>query len=221
MLCRDIENPVLDDAQSHHIFRVLRLREGDSLAVVNGEGAWSIAILQGTNLRLVRGIAVEEAPPSLTIAFALPKGENTNLVIQKLTEIGLMHILPIVTQHTVVRWDAAKAQARVARMRSIAREAAMQSRRTWLPTVASPRRFDSLEPEMRQLAHWGGAPIDKSVRCLAIGPEGGWSDDELASASRVIDLGATVLRAETAAIAAGVLMRAHAYSSAAFPKQNQ
>src|SRR5204862_30301 len=127
-------------------------------------------------------------------------------------EVGIDRIVPVVAERSVVRWDDERAGRHIARLRAVAREAAMQSRRAWLPAVDEPVGYAAL------LAPPGGpvavADIDATegpslaVPFVLVGPEGGWSDAERAAAVHRISLGPTVLRAETAAVAAGVLLAA-------------
>jgi len=144
----------------------------------------------------------------VTVGFALIKGGRPEMVVQKLTELGVDRILPLSADRSVVQWDEAKASAQVERFRRVAREAAMQSRRAWLPTVEGVAAARDVQPAVGVVfAEPGGDPIDGSVRVLLVGPEGGWTDEELIG-HPTVGLGSTVLRAETAAISAGTLLTA-------------
>jgi 16S rRNA (uracil1498-N3)-methyltransferase len=124
-------------------------------------------------------------------------------VVQKLTEIGVDRIVPFVAERSVVRWDADKAVRNHTRLQVVAREAAMQSRRTWLPVVEPVVRFDDVAGRPgAALAERGGRPPTLAHPTMIVGPEGGWSDQEGATDLPRIGLGPTVLRAETAAIVA-------------------
>ncbi|MEY2473754.1 MAG: rRNA (uracil1498-N3)-methyltransferase, partial [Actinomycetota bacterium] len=150
------------------------------------------------------------APPSVpvTVAFALTKGDKPELAVQKLTELGVDRIVPITAARSVVQWDDAKTARNVERLRAVARAAAMQSRRPFLPVIEGVGTLASLAGDGVAVAHAPGERLDKSVTTIAVGPEGGWTDEELGVISRHIDLGPTTLRAETAAVAAGVLLTA-------------
>ena len=90
--------------------------------------------------RAVRG----GASPALTVAFAPTKGERPEWVVQKLTELGIDRIVPLVSERSVVRWSGARGQGAVERLRRVAREAAGQCRRVWLPEITEVVRFDAL-----------------------------------------------------------------------------
>ncbi|SVA16008.1 uncharacterized protein METZ01_LOCUS68862, partial [marine metagenome] len=182
---------------------VLRLRDGDSLTVGDGLGRWRPARF-GSDLR-IDGEVVEVPAASRTVGvgFALIKGGRPELVVQKLTELGVDHILPLAAERSVVRWDEAKVASQYERMVRVAREAGMQSRRARLPEVAPVAPVESLLDAA--MAEPGGEVLDADVDVLLVGPEGGWTPEELRERRR-ISLGSTILRAETAAIVAGVLL---------------
>ena len=147
---------------------------------------------------------------STTVAFSLVKGQKPELVVQKLTELGVDHVVVLDAERSVVRWDDKKVASHLDRFRRIMREASMQSHRVRLPTIDAlvPAAEHLSRPEVAA-AHFGGSPITAEHRSIAIGPEGGWSPAEVAVVgARTVTLGATVLRAETAAIAAGTLLSA-------------
>ena len=204
----DVGAPVLSAEDAHHLGRVLRLRAGEEVTVADGRGGWRVcAYADGPRLE-PRADAQRVLRPqvAVTVAFALTKGDKPELVVQKLTELGVDRIVPITAAHSVVQWDDAKAARNTERLRAVARAAAMQSRRAFLPIVDDVTTLAALAGDGVALAHAEGEPLDESVTTLAVGPEGGWSDDELGVISRHVDLGPTTLRAETAALVAGVLL---------------
>ena len=196
----DLDEPALANEDRHHLARVLRLRDGDSLTVGDGLGRWRPARF-GSDLR-IDGEVVEVPAASRTVAvgFALIKGGRPELVVQKLTELGVDHILPLAAERSVVRWDEAKVASQYERMVRVAREAGMQSRRARLPEVAPVESLLNAA-----MAEPGGEVLDTDVDVLLVGPEGGWTPEELRERRR-ISLGSTILRAETAAIVAGALL---------------
>jgi len=130
-------------------------------------------------------------------------------VVQKLTELGVDRIVAFVAERSVVRWDDAKGTRQAERLDRIAREAAMQSRRTWLAVVEPVTSFaDVVARPGAVAADRGGAPPSLESPFVLIGPEGGWSDAERLRLPALVELGPTVLRAETAAIAAATLFTA-------------
>ena len=111
--------------------------------------------------------------PPITIAFALVKGERPELAVQKLTELGVDRIVPFVAERSVVRWDAAKADRQAARLRAIAREAAMQCRRRWLPEVAELATFaEAAALPGAALADRDGEPPTLARPVVLVGPGG-------------------------------------------------
>ncbi len=186
---------------------MLRVRPGDAVTVSDGRGRWCRCRWRSGVLEVESDVFVVEAPdPPLGIGFALTKGSKGDLVVQKLTEIGMTTIVPVVSERIVVRWDDDKATRNTERLRRVAREASMQSRRVWLPTVEPVTPLDEIAATA-VLADRSGAPITPQHTMVLVGPEGGWTDAERASRPAV-RLGAHVLRAETAAIVAATRLAA-------------
>jgi 16S rRNA (uracil1498-N3)-methyltransferase len=205
----DVEDPVLSDDDRHHLERVLRVRSSDAIVVCDGRGRWRSCRF-GATLDPV-GSAVDEPKPSprLGVAFALTKGRRPELAVQKLTESGVDLIQPFVAERSVVRWDEARSARHHDRLVRVAREASMQCRRPFLPEVAPVVTFDAVAtwPGVA-LADPTGRPPTLDHPAVLVGPEGGWSAAELERGLPRVALGPTVLRAETAAIAAGVVLAA-------------
>ncbi len=159
---------------------------------------------------------VDEPPPwQLAVAFAPVKGERPEWTVQKLTELGVDRIIPLVSERSIVRWDAKRWAKQEEKWRRIAREASMQSRRVWLPTIEALTplaSFVSANPEV-VLADPDGESIDPTDRIVAIGPEGGWGRDEMTDRP-LVSLPGGVLRAETAALTAASIMAMHRELSA-------
>lgn len=204
-----MSQPVLDGDDRHHLERVLRVRVGDLVTVADGAGAWRCCMLAAAG-RLEPGGEVCHVPPpapTLAVAFAVTKGDRPELAVQKLTELGIDRMTPFHAQRSVARWEGDRAARHVARLRRVAREASMQCRRTWLPVVDELADLRVLlgAPGVA-LADPAGAPPTLAHPTVVIGPEGGFTDDERALASANVRLGPLVLRAETAAIAAGALL---------------
>ena len=213
--------PVLADDDAHHLGRVLRLRDGEEVIASDGRGRWVRTTWQGASslgpVRDVPGVGGDgtvqterAAEPALTVAFAPVKGERPEWVVQKLTELGIDRIVPLRSERSVVRWSGARGKSTVEKLRRVAREAAAQCRRVWLPEITDTVSFSELpglggagEVVLAQLS--GDRPSPRQ-HVVAVGPEGGWSTDELASGLPTVGFGLSVLRAETAAVTAGALM---------------
>jgi 16S rRNA (uracil1498-N3)-methyltransferase len=211
----DPGHPVLSDADAHHLARVLRLRDGEKVIASDGRGRWAETRWRrgGTLEPLAEAGAVQFEPPAepaLTVAFAPVKGERPEWVVQKLTELGIDRIVPLFSERGVVRWTGERGKATVERLRRVTRDAAAQSRRVWLPVVCDTMRFADLpslgEPGEVVLAQLSGDRPTVSQRVVAVGPEGGWSTEELSSGLPTVGFGLSVLRAETAAVTAAALM---------------
>ncbi len=205
----DLDEPVLEPDDHHHLRRVLRIRDGELLSASDGQGRWR-ACRFGDELEIAGEIqTVAPARPALTIGFALVKGDRPELIVQKLTELGIDHIVPFTAERSVVHWDEGRAAKQLVRLRRVAREASMQCRRCTLPDVAPLATFAALVAAPGAvLADQHGDPPGPGVTMALIGPEGGWTPAERAAASGVIGLGGHVLRAETAAVTAGALLAA-------------
>jgi 16S rRNA (uracil1498-N3)-methyltransferase len=221
----------LDEAESHHGLNVLRLQPGDRVTVFNGRGVEATAQIAEADKRQVRLRIIQShktAPFScrITLAQAVPKGKNMDLIVQKATELGASEIAPLLSDRTIARLeDADDAAAKQAKWQSVVIEAAKQCGQNWLPVVAKPqapkeffagraRVFDlmliaSLQPDSRHLreilhentAHGGRAPASALI---LVGPEGDFTPAEISLAKSAgcqpITLGPIVLRTETAAI---------------------
>jgi len=209
----DLDQPVLAADDFHHLARVLRLRAGEVVSVSDGRGGllqsgWVADASPATSLVPHGPSIVDPAPaPPVTVAFALTKGQNPELTVQKLTEIGMDRIVVMHSARCVARWAPAAQGRQLQRLRQVARQAAMQSRRTYLPAVEGVVPFEALAgAEGVALTSPDGAPPELSSPTLLVGPEGGWDDAELAAVPTRVRLGPHVLRAETAAMAAGTLL---------------
>ncbi|MEY4252360.1 MAG: hypothetical protein RL691_1241 [Actinomycetota bacterium] len=207
----DISHPVLTDGDVHHLSRVLRLKNGEVITCSDGHGAWRVTHWKDGAVESVSEVVTEpESSISLTVAIAPVKGDKTDLTIEKLVEIGIDRIAILQPlERSVVRWASDKTSQVMDRYRRIALAAAMQSRRVYLPEIMGPVSLGALGVDAVAMAEPGGQASWDGVRTLVIGPEGGFSPNELASSLPTIDLGSTILRAETAAIVGASLMVAH------------
>jgi 16S rRNA (uracil1498-N3)-methyltransferase len=203
----DLDAPSLTDDDRHHLERVLRVPRGAPLCIADGSGRWREARLDGDVSVESEVRSVPAASPPITIAFALVKGARPELVVQKLTELGVDTIVPFVAERSVVRWDETRGTRHVERLRRVAREAAMQCRRATLPHVGAVATFaDVVALPGAVAAERQGLPPSLESPTLLIGPEGGWGEHEITRFEGRVGLGELVLRAETAAIAGAALL---------------
>ncbi len=203
--------------EARHLARVLRAKVGDEIRVFDGGGREWPARVAAINRDAV-AVTVGDPMPAqpgparpLTIAVALPKGDRQKWLVEKLTELGADRLVPLVTTRGVAE-ATASAQARLARC---VIEACKQCGRNTLMEIAAPATLESLADlypkAQRLIAHPGGRPLDDCIRAgsgeilATIGPEGGFTPDEIAAAERLgferVSLGPHILRIETAAIA--------------------
>jgi 16S rRNA (uracil1498-N3)-methyltransferase len=134
----------LRDAEAHHARDVLRLARGSRLVVFNGRGREITAEITDTSASTVqlRKLHETETPPlrcRITLAQAIPKGKNMDLIVQKAVEIGAAEIAPIVSDRTVVRLSDEDAAQKQAKWQTIAIEAAKQCGQNWLPHIRRPQ----------------------------------------------------------------------------------
>ncbi|MDQ6655609.1 MAG: 16S rRNA (uracil(1498)-N(3))-methyltransferase [Verrucomicrobiota bacterium] len=222
--------PQLTGPEAHHAGKVLRLQPGDKAVLFDGRGRELTAEVTAVHHREVSLRKLHETTTAplrcrITLAQAIPKGKNMDLIVQKAVEIGAAAIVPIMSDRTVVRIDPVEAAQKQAKWQSIAIEAAKQCGQNWLPQVETPRPLaaflterpasdlaliGSLQSDALHLkkvlaehaeAHGGSRPL--SVLML-VGPEGDFTPAELnlarAAGCRPITLGPIILRVETAAI---------------------
>lgn len=208
----DVSSPVLADDDVHHLSRVLRLRDGQPVSASDGRGSWRMCEWRAGALVPTADVVTEQPTSApLTIALSPVKGDRTEDAVEKLVEIGIDRIIVLAPlEHSVVRWDADRADAAVARYRRVARAASAQSRRVFLPGIEGPVDLSGvLTGSAVALAEPGGSTDLSGITTIVVGPEGGFSAAEVALAGRRVDLGQGVLRADTAAVVAGALMVAH------------
>ena len=209
-----LDSPALGDDDQHHLGRVLRLRDGESVTASNGRGQWRACVWRDGALE-VAGEVVASAPPSMrcAVAFTPVKGDRNEWAVQKLTEIGIDEVIILApTQHSVVRWSDADKQLR--KLRVVAREAAMQSRRVWLPNIVGLAALHEVcAGDGAAVADPDGVALHAGVSLVVVGPEGGFSEEELPAGVPRVQLGDTILRAETATLVAATLLVARRASS--------
>ena len=198
-----VDDPSLDPDDAHHLLRVLRLRDGEPVSVSDGLGSWRLTTL--TAGALVPAGDVHLDPDGhrrrRVVVTAIPKGDRVEWMVQKLTELGVDEIVLLHSARSVVRWDGVRAAKQLPRLARIAREASMQSRRVWLPVVRGPVEFSEVAATPGAALAEPDAPRLSTHSCVVIGPEGGFSDQELAVEMPRVSVADTILRVETAAVA--------------------
>ena len=221
-----------------HLAKVLRARSGDAVVLFNGDGrefTGAIEKVQGSRVsaEIGAGRSIDrESPFQLTLVQCVPRGDRMDFIVQKATELGVDRIVPVLSQRSVVRLDEGQSTSKQAHWRAVAVSACEQCGRNRLPSMDRPLPLLSylgglarptaagglrlvLEPEharawRRRSASHLAAPASSAQ--IAIGPEGGFAPEELdafdLSAFSRVRLGPRVLRTETAAIAAIVVLQA-------------
>jgi 16S rRNA (uracil1498-N3)-methyltransferase len=207
----DVSAPELSPDDVHHLQKVLRLRDGEHVSCSDGQGQWRMCTWVSGSLEELGDVTTEELPTAqLRVVVAPLKGDRTDLVVEKLVEIGVDNISILApVERSVVRWAHDKTAHVMDRYQRIARAAAMQSRRVFLPEVAGPVSLSDIGTSGVAFAEPDGTAAWGDITTVVIGPEGGFSSTELATARATIDLGPNILRAETAAIVAASQMVAH------------
>lgn len=198
----DVQVPALDDAAHHHLVRVLRLRDGAVVTVTDGAGAWRVCRFGGGAIEPDGDVAtMPRRREPVTIGVAIPKQDKPEWIVQKLTELGADRIVFLHAERSVVRWDEERGRRHLQRARRAALETLHQCRAVWLPSIEGPTPAAAFLPSAVAADPSGRIPGPRD-RTFAIGPEGGWTDAELALAAERARLPGAILRVETAAITA-------------------
>jgi 16S rRNA (uracil1498-N3)-methyltransferase len=220
---------LLAPAGAYHVARVLRMREGASLAVFDGSGQEfraEVVRVAGDDVTVRLGEATAgatESPLRITLLQGVSRSERMDWTLQKATELGVATIAPVLTARSVVRLDEKQAQKKQGHWRGIVIAACEQCGRSKIPHVAAPvtlrEHLTNTRKEGLRLVLSPSAPgslagltsLPNRVELL-IGPEGGLDDDELLAAQKAgfmpVRLGPRVLRTETAAVVALTVLQA-------------
>ena len=220
----------LDRRLSHHLLTVLRLNTGSQIELFNGDGRNYRAVLTTQDKRAqVRVTDVStnasESPLILHLIQAISRGDRMDTTIQKAVELGVQHIHPVYTRHSISRLDGKRSMRKMEHWRAIVCSAAEQSGRSRITEVSSPLNLtdylDSLAALSNDEFRWALAPktptalpaadLTVSLAYILVGPESGLDQDELASAEAAgfmqIGLGPRILRTETAGPAAIAILQ--------------
>lgn len=210
----------LVDNEAHHFLHVMRGKIGDRLTLFDGSGAEFEAEVTKTTRRevmlavLSREEVDREPGVELTLGVAIPKGDRQKVLVEKLTELGVARLVPLVTERSV----AAPKASGLEKLRRAVVEASKQCGRNRLMVIDEPvplaEFLASTEADRRLIAHpYGGTAVEPPAAgtiAVAVGPEGGFSDSEVATARDAgwapLTLGRSILRIETAAIGAAAIL---------------
>ena len=216
---------------SHYLLSVMRKSIGDAVVLLDNSGwEYSAVIEQVEGKELI--CRIEDQRPNLAeprvqliLVQGIPKGEQFDAIIQRGTELGVSRFIPLLSDYGQVRWHYERAEHKLSRWQTIAREAAEQSERGRIPAILPPVSWDSIWSLLPQSALCfcfharGGVPYKQALASvvvtpevplvLFIGPEGGWSDAEVTAIRArdipLVSLNHRVLRTATAAIAAAAV----------------
>ena len=207
---------VLAGAEAHHLLHVMRAKAVTRVTLFDGSGWEFEAVVQGAGRSEVE-LAIagrqeidREARIAVTLGVALPKGDRQKWLVEKVVELGVARLVPLETERGV----AQPVENALERLRRGVVEACKQCGRNRLMEIAAPNAWEAFLKEnetaaCRLLAHPrqgpGRWPAPKENAALAVGPEGGFTDEEIARAVaggwQIVDLGPRILRVETAALA--------------------
>ena len=222
---------VVDGNEGFHAASVRRIRAGEELDLGDGDGAMAHCVIEEVakarlSARVLERWIVEPATPTVIVVQALPKSDRSELAVELATEAGADAFVAWQAARCVARWDGARADKGLRRWRAVARAAARQSRRPYVPSVTGVATTDELVTDVRDAVATGTTVLalhesatenltklslsQADSLILVIGPEGGITDDEIAALSAAgataVRLGPTVLRTSTAAaVALGAL----------------
>lgn len=213
----------LPEAASNHLVRVLRLQLGDRCLLFNGDGFDYEARLASLQRRgaevevLARQEVGTESPLRITLAQGIARGEKMDWILQKATELGVAVIAPVLSERTEVKLDQERSERKLAHWRGVCAAACEQCGRARMPRILEPQSLASfaaadrdarrffLDPSAGLRLHQLALPANADF-ILAIGPEGGFGERDLATLKAAgyegVCLGPRILRTETAGPAA-------------------
>lgn len=219
----------IDGDDVKHIYKVLRLKDGDKVNINNCKGVEYIGEILEVNKKEVKVNLIEkvhlnnESPMEVHLFQGLPKAAKMDLIAQKCTELGVSEITPIITERVVVKGNETSEFKKVDRWNRIALEACKQSKRSIIPTINQPIEFQGLmealkdfdlvivpyeNQENQGIRYVKSQVKDKEIKkaAIIIGPEGGFEESEIQAlkeaGSFIVTLGPRILRTETAGFVA-------------------
>ena len=214
---------VIEGDEARHLARVRRVARGECVELFDGKGTCYQAEVEeiGRDVVTLRVVGSSQVDVSgqceLTLACAVPKGDRLDWLVEKATELGVTRLIPLICERSVVDPRASKLD----RLRRAVVESCKQSRRDILMEIESPTSWKSLLERENLGSCWVAHPLGQASELLsaarrsrtftlAIGPEGGLTDQEVAEALERgwnrLNLGPLILRVETAALAGSALL---------------
>jgi 16S rRNA (uracil1498-N3)-methyltransferase len=220
------EAVISDQDELQHLSKVLRLKTGDPVELINGCGGLSEGLIQNISkvsaaITLTKkSFNTDKSPFKVTLACAIPKRSKFETIIEKCTELGVDRIIPLITQRTEIDRHEERLDKKVERFKRVALNAAKQSKRLWFPELTEPMSFhDAITMEQSSEAKifipWleGDRPLlSKALNdagtakkiIFFIGPEGDFTNEEIDQAKEIgaipVSLGPNVLKVDTAAM---------------------
>ena len=209
---------ILLDSDIHHIKKVMRMNINDNIEVIYDKKLYLCKIIDNYDIEIVNEINEDnELNVDVTVAIGMVKEQKFDLILQKLTELGVKEIIPLVMERSIIKLDKSKIDEKVERWNSICKEASEQSKRNIIPKVSLPMTLNELVKlnydkklvcSVKQKDNFINKYLqfkDEYVKMIiVIGPEGGVSDKEEEFLNNndfiSVSLGSRVLRVETAAI---------------------
>jgi len=220
----------LPERAAEHVARVLRLGVGDAVTLFNGNGSNYLATILVAGKRRVTLMAsaeqdaANESPLAMTLAQAVVRGEKMDWIVQKATELGVVRIVPLLTERAQVHMDSTRAQKRWEHWRAVAVSASEQSGRARVPEIIEPVVLQEWLTRLPAnpgllLTLWPQAQVKmRDLRftspcgTLVVGPEGGLGERDLRvlreGGFTSLSLGPRILRTETAGLAALAALQA-------------
>lgn len=215
---KEIDSFILNESDIHHIKNVMRCKIGDNIEVVYEKNVYlcKITNFEPLSMEIIEKVNNDsEMKIDLTIAVALVNEQKMDLILQKLTELGVSRIIPIKTERSIVKLDEKKEMKKICRWQTICKEASEQSKRVIVPKVSSIITIDELSRvnnKMKLICSLSGNSelpsnyLHKDMKeiLFAIGPEGGFTCQEekklIENGFMPVSLGKRIMRVETAVI---------------------
>ncbi len=202
----------LSKEDTHHFRNVLKKREGEDFLVCDGKGniyyAMGKAFIKDNLYFELKELKEKKEKPNISIAFSIPKGYRASFLIEKVSEIGVREIIPIVSKYSIVK---EMTEGMLKRYNSIAKAACMQSEKGWFPEIKRPINLKELLKDKSGIGvlekngnkeNWKN--FIKDGKIFLVGPEGGWAEEEIKLFKEnnlpLLPLTKDPLRIETAAI---------------------